>query len=77
MKKHLNEKNYIESILKLNENLEKAQKEIKEQFDIDTYFDENTCTVHILNENNQNSIKAKNYLIETIGSDKIQILYGK
>lgn len=77
MKNHDNEKTYIESILNLKDNLKAAQKTIKENFNIDTYYDEATSTMHILNENNRNCIKAKDYLLENIGSDKIQILYGK
>lgn len=77
MKNHENERQFIESIFNLDEKIQNAQKLIKEEYNIDTYYDKETSTIHILNENDPDCILAKDYLLDNIGLDKIQILYGK
>lgn len=75
-----NLKNFIESTLNFNHDLAEAQSFIKENYNTESSYDEETGTLNIWNENINESVQivaAKEYLEEKIGLDKIQIVFGK
>ena len=76
---YINEKNYINDFLHFKTNLTNTQKYIKENFNIDSNFDEENGVLDIWNTSNNNEyiIKAKEYIENNIGLDKIQIGFGK
>ena len=75
-----NEKFIVESFLNLNHNIEEAQKYIKESYVVNSEYDNEEDTLYIWNENideNLNLAQAKQYVLDTIGSEMINVMYGK
>ena len=75
-----NEKFIVESFLNLNHNIEEAQKYIKESYAVNSEYDNDEDTLYIWNENideNLNLAQAKQYVLDTIGSEMINVMYGK
>ena len=76
-----NEKKFAENILNFNHNLAEVQYYLKENFEIDSEYDEESGTLHLLNEDNVNEAlamaTAREYAINSIGEDMIQVVYGK
>lgn len=75
-----NEKLIVESFLNLNQNIEEAQQYIKENFNIDSEYNEDDDILYIWTEelhNNLDLAKAKEYVCETIGNEMINVMYGK
>ena len=75
-----NEREFVESIINHRSNISKSQDYIAENFNVCSEFDENDNLLYIWSNNVNESLQilaAKNYIENTIGSDKIQIVYGK
>lgn len=76
-----NELKFVENILNFNHNLAEAQYYLKENFGIDSEYDEETGILHLLNNENVNEAlalaTAREYVINYIGEDMIQVVYGK
>ena len=75
-----NERDFVESIINHRLNISKSQDYIAENFHVCSEFDENDNLLYIWSKNVNESLQilaAKNYIENTIGSDKIQIVYGK
>lgn len=79
--KYENERIFAENILNFNHNLAEAQYYLKENFGIDSEYDEASGTLHLLNDDNVNEAlamaTAREYVINYIGEDMIQVVYGK
>ena len=79
--KYENERIFAEHILNFNHNLAEAQYYLKENFGIDSEYDEASGTLHLLNDDNVNEAlamaTAQEYVINYIGEDIIQVVYGK
>lgn len=79
--KYENERIFAEHILNFNHNLAEAQYYLKENFGIDSEYDEASGTLHLLNDDNVNEAlemaTAREYVINYIGEDMIQVVYGK
>lgn len=74
-----NEKLFIESFINHNDNISKAQKYIKENFNIDSKYDETKNILHLFATNineNLNLVSAKDYVLSIIDETMIQIKYG-
>ena len=74
-----NEKFIVESFLNLNYNIEKAQKYIKESYKVNSEYNEEEDTLYIWTENvneNLNLAQAKQYVLNTIGNEMINVMYG-
>lgn len=75
-----NEKFIVESFLNLNHNIEEAQKYIKESYAVNSEYDNEEDTLYIWDEDinkNLNLAQAKQYVLDTIGSEMINVMYGK
>jgi len=73
-----NEKFIVESFLNLNHNIEKAQKYIKESYNIESEYNEDEDTLYIWSENineNLNLAQAKQYVLDKIGNEMINVMY--
>ena len=83
--KYENERIFAEHILNFNHNLAEAQYYLKENFGIDSEYDEASGTLYLLNDDNVNDsvnealamATAREYVINYIGEDMIQVVYGK
>jgi hypothetical protein len=75
-----NEKILLETFLELNNNIEKAQQYIKENYHINSEYAEDEETLYIWSPNVNESLNlaaAKEYIQETIGNEFIDVIYGK
>ena len=76
----LNEKLMVESFLNLNHNIKNAQDYIKENYHINSEYDSDEDIMYIWGNNineNLNLASAKEYIINTIGSEMVNVIYGK
>ena len=74
-----NEKFIVESFLNLNHNIEEAQKYIKESYNVNSEYNDAEDTLFIWTDNvneNLNLAQAKQYVLDTIGNEMINIMYG-
>lgn len=74
------ESEYVKRVLNFSQDIEKAQQYIKENFGVNCSFDEETYKVHLWTSNINESLQlvaAKEYLINNIGEDFIEIVYGR
>lgn len=75
-----NEVNFVESIVNHRSHISKAQDYISENFNICSEFDEEQNRLYIWTNNVNESLQmlaAKEYIENEIGSDKLEIVYGK
>lgn len=75
-----NEKFIVESFLNLNHNIEEAQKYIKESYNVNSEYNDAEDTLFIWTDNvneNLNLAQAKQYVLDTIGNEMINVMYGK
>ena len=75
-----NEKLFVESFLNLNNNISEAQDYIKEAYNINSEYDEDEDMMYIWSDNlneNLNLAVAKEYIINKIGNEMINVMYGK
>ena len=75
-----NEKFIVESFLNLNHNIAEAQKYIKESYKVNSEYNDEEDTLYIWTENvneNLNLAQAKQYVLDTIGNEMINVMYGK
>lgn len=75
-----NEKFIVESFLNLNHNIEEAQKYIKESYNVNSKYEDEEDTLYIWTENvneNLNLAQAKQYVLDTIGNEMINVMYGE
>lgn len=75
-----NEKFIVESFLNLNHNIAEAQKYIKESYKVNSEYNSDEDTLYIWTENineNLNLAQAKQYVLNTIGNEMINVMYGK
>lgn len=73
-----NEKKFVESIVNFDSNVLKAQQYIKENYSIDSTFDDDTCEIHLTCENAENALMlaaAKEYITETL-EDSVICIFG-
>lgn len=76
----LNEKKYIEKFVSFNKNLAQAQNYIKENFGIDSKYDEETGKLNIWTNNIYESLQliaAKEYVNSCIDESMLLVEYGK
>ena len=76
----LNEKTLVESFHNLNQNISNAQQYIKENYHIDSEYDECDDTLYIWSNNVNESLNlnaAKEYIGEKIGYEMINVIFGK
>ena len=74
-----NEKFIVESFLNLNHNIEEAQKYIKESYNVNSEYNDAEDTLFIWTDNvneNLNLAQAKPYVLDTIGNEMINVMYG-
>ena len=74
-----NEKFIVESFLNLNHNIEEAQKYIKESYNVNSEYNDEEDTLFIWTDSvneNLNLAQAKQYVIDTIGNEMINVMYG-
>ena len=79
MKTTENELKLLNSILDHKENIKKTQDYIKENFNVNTKYDEESNTINIWSTNINESLQllaAKEYIENKIGLDSIHIKYG-
>ena len=79
MKTTENELKLLNSILDHKENVENAQNYIKENFKVNTKYDEDTNTIHLWTSNINESlhlVAAKEYIENEIGLDSVNVKYG-
>lgn len=70
-----NEFEFCESIVNHNSHIYEAQQYIKENFGINSTFDNKNNELHLCEDvDDLNLVAAKNYLKEAIGEDKIIVL---
>lgn len=75
-----NEKNLVESFHNLESNICKAQEYIKENYHIESEYDNDDDTLYIWTNNINESLNlaaAKEYIAENIGYEMINVIYGK
>jgi len=75
-----NEKLFVESFLNLDNNISEAQDYIKEAYNINSEYDEDEDMMYIWSDNlneNLNLAVAKEYIINKIGNEMINVMYGK
>lgn len=75
-----NEVNFVESIVNHRAHVSKTQDYISENFNICSEFDEEQNKLYIWTNNVNESLQmlaAKEYIENEIGSDKLEIVYGK
>lgn len=75
-----NEKNLVESFHNLESNICKAQEYIKENYHIESEYDNDDDTLYIWTNNINESLNlaaAKEYVAENIGYEMINVIYGK
>lgn len=75
-----NLKKFALSIINFESDLAKLQAYIKENFNTESEFEDETDTLFIWNENINESVQlvaAKEYIANNFGLDRIQIAYGK
>ena len=76
----LNEKKYVEKFVSFNKNLAQAQNYIKENFGIDSKYDEETGKLNIWTNNIYESLQliaAKEYVNGCIDESMLLVEYGK
>ena len=74
-----NEKILVETFLKLNDNISKAQQYIKENYHINSEYSDEDDILYIWSSNVNESLNlaaAKEYIQETIGDEFINVIYG-
>ena len=79
MKTTENELKLLNSILDHKENVEKAQAYIKENFGVNTKYNEDSNTINIWTSNINESLQllaAKEYIEREIGLDSVNVKYG-
>lgn len=72
-----NEKAFVESIVNFEANVNKARKYIKENYNIDSTYDEEELTIHLICNNvneSLNLINAEEYLNETL--ENVTVMMG-
>lgn len=79
MKTTENELKLLNSILDHKENIDKAQSYIKENFNVNTKYNEDTNTINIWTTNIKESLQlvaAKEYIENEIGLDSVNVQFG-
>ena len=74
-----NEKILVETFLGLNDNIEKAQQYIKENYHINSEYSDEDDILYLWSQNVNESLNlaaAKEYIEETIGKEFIDVIYG-
>lgn len=74
-----NDKRFLKSVVDYEANVKKAQIYLKENYHVESKFDEETLTLSIYtNDVNEGLyiVNASEYIKSTIGEDKIQIKFG-
>ena len=74
-----NERILLETFLNHNDNVKKAQKYVKENFNIDTEYNEETNTLHLYSTNVNESLQllsAKEYVLSQIDGSMLNVKYG-
>ena len=74
------EKRFVESILDFNHDLTQVQAYIKENFNIESEYDEEEGALHIWCENVNESLElasAKEYVNSCIDESMLQVVYGR
>lgn len=64
-----NEKKFIRTVVDYDANVHSMQAEIKEDFNVDSEFDEDTLTLRLHSDNPKNVIAAKAYITENYGEE--------
>jgi len=75
-----NEKLLVESIINLDDNISKAQKYIKENYHINSEYDNENDIIYIWSTNVNESLSlasAREYIEENIGSEFVNVIYGR
>jgi hypothetical protein len=75
-----NEKSFAESVLNFDKEVEKAQAYIKENFRIESEWNEEESKLNIWTNNVNESLQlaaAKEYLENTLDTNAVDIIYGK
>lgn len=74
-----NEVLFLETFLNHKENVNKTQKYIKENFNIDSEYKEETNTLHLYSNNINESLElvsAKEYILSQIDESMLSVQYG-
>lgn len=75
-----NEKIFLEKLINLQDNIEKAQQYIKENYHINSEYNSEDDMIYLWSPNVNESLNlaaAKEYLIETLGDEFVNVIYGK
>lgn len=76
----LNEKRYVENFVNFEKNINASQKYIKENFNVDSSYNEDECKMYIWTDNIQegrNLAAAKEYVNSCIDESMLSIEFGK
>jgi len=76
---YINEKHFVEKLLNFDDNMIIAQNYIKEKYNVDSEYDSSNDTIYMWSKfnNSQNLNCARNYVLETLGGDFVDIIFGK
>lgn len=75
-----NEKQLVESIVNNKSKIHNVTVYIKENYNIESSYDDSTNTLNIWSKNVNESLNlaaAKEYISKTIGEDMLKVKYGK
>ena len=74
-----NEKLIVESFLNLDQNIEEVQNYIKETYNVDSEYVSSDDILYIWTEDADNKLNlalSKQYILDTIGNEMINVMYG-
>lgn len=77
MKDYTNEKQFAEKLIKFDDNRIKAAQYIKENLNVDSEYDESSDTMYIWSNESKNLDEARDHIIEELGEDFVDVIYGK
>lgn len=74
-----NEKLLIDKILNIHENIQAVQEYIKENYHIDSEYDADDNMIYLWSKNVNESLNlaaAKEHILNEIGSEFVEVIYG-
>ena len=76
----INECNFVKMIVNYDKGIQELQDNIKENFNINSEYDDCTNTLHLFTENIKDSLQlvsAKNYILSKIDEGLINVEFGR
>ena len=76
-----NEKIFLEKLNNIDSLIKEAQHYIKDNFNVDSEYDSSNDLIHLwmnkIDENNKSLNDAQAYIIENIGNEFVNVVFGK